>query len=474
MAKNFIDGDFLLQSATAKRLYHDHAEKMPVFDYHCHVPAAQIAADHNFENLTRAWLAGDHYKWRAMRANGVDEMYITGSADDFEKFYKWAETVPYTVRNPLYHWTALELKRFFGIDEPLNADSARTIYDTCGEMLRSNEFTVRNLMRKMNVQFVCTTEQPQDPLEHHKKIRADKLEIEVSTAFRADSAMAGADTTGLNSFISGLEKACGTDIADYAGYINALKKRHGYFAENGCSLSDYGIERAFAEDYTAREIEFFFQKIKSKEKLRRSDRLKFNSAVMADLAEMHADNGWVMQLHLGAVRSVNTKMLSKLGPDTGYDSIGDFEQARPLAKFLDRLESRDKLPKTILYNLNPADNAVFAAIAGCFQDGRIPGKIQWGAAWWFLDQKRGIEQHLNTLSEMGLLSRFVGMLTDSRSFLSYPRHEYFRRILCNILGNDVEAGLLPGDIGLLGTIVEDICFKNAKRYFQQPRPNPAG
>jgi len=462
----FMPEDFLLQSKTAKILYHEHAKKMPIYDYHCHLPADQIAADHRFENLTQAWLCGDHYKWRAMRANGIAEEYITGDANDYEKFEKWAQTVPYCIRNPLYHWTHLELKNPFGVkNKQLGPKTAREIYETCSEMLRTPGFSVRNIMRKANVKLVCTTEGPLDSLEHHKKIRADGFEIKVHTAFRPDKAMAVEDITDLNVFIDKLEEICDMEIASFHLYIEAIRKRHDYFHENGCRLSDHGLDTAYAEDYTEKEIEKIFDRIRSGKNLDLSQRLKFKSAMMFEFALIDYESGWVQQLHLGALRNNSTRMFKAIGPDIGCDSIGDFEMAKPLSKFLDRLDTNNTLPKTILYNLNPRDNALCATMAGNFQDGSAPGKMQYGSAWWFLDQKNGMEEQMNVLSNMGLLSRFVGMLTDSRSFLSYPRHEYFRRILCNMLGSDVEAGLLPNDSDLLGNMVEDICFNNAKKYF---------
>ena len=466
MAKQFLTEDFLLQTKTARNLYHEHAEKMPVYDYHSHLPAYQIASDHRFENLTQAWLYGDHYKWRAMRTNGIGEKYVTGNADDYEKFEKWAQTVPYCIRNPLYHWTALELKNIFGIkDRLLGPETAREIYETCSEMLRTPEFSVRNIMRKANVKLVCTTEGPLDSLEHHKKIRACHFDITVHTAFRPDQAMAVEDVTAMNVFIDKLEEVCNMEISNFHLYIKAIWKRHSYFHENGCRLSDHGLDTAYAEDYTEKEIEKIFSRIRTGKDLDLSQCLKFKSAMMVELALMDYESGWVQQLHLGALRNNSTRMFNTLGRDIGCDSIGDLEIARPLSKFLDRLDKGKKLPKTILYNLNPKDNALCATMIGNFQDGTVPGKMQYGSAWWFLDQKDGMTEQMNVLSNMGLLSRFVGMLTDSRSFLSFPRHEYFRRILCNILGNDVEAGLLPDDSDLLGKIVEDICFNNAKNYF---------
>ena len=466
MTAEFISEDFLLQTKTARNLYHEHAGKMPIYDYHCHLPADQIAADHQFENITQAWLYGDHYKWRAMRANGVPERYCTGDVGDYEKFEKWAQTVPYTLRNPLYHWTHMELKNPFGITgKLLNRDTAREIYDVCGEMLRAPQFSVRNILRKMNVKLVCTTEGPLDSLEPHKKIRADGFEIKVCAAFRPDKGLAVEDGPAFNAWLDRLGELCNIDITSLTSYIEAIHSRHYYFHQNGCRLSDYGLETAYAEDYTESEIKRIFNKIRAGDNLTLSERLKFKSAMMVEFALMDYQSGWVMQLHLGALRNNNTRMLRTLGPDTGFDSIGDSELARPLANFLDRLDTNNNLPKTILYNLNPRDNELIATMMGNFQDGTSVGKMQYGSAWWFLDQKDGMEKQITVLSNMGLLSRFVGMLTDSRSFLSFPRHEYFRRVLCNILGSDVEAGLLPPDTALLGKIVEDICFNNAKNYF---------
>jgi len=462
----FITDDFLLQTKTAKTLYHEHAEKMPIYDYHCHLPADQIASDHQFENLTQIWLYGDHYKWRAMRANGIPEKYITGNASDYEKFEKWAQTVPYTLCNPLYHWTHLELARYFGIgDKLLNPDTAKEIYERCSEMLRTQEFRCRNLIKKANVKLLCTTEDPLDSLEHHKKLRDDGAEFKVHTAFRPDKAMAVEDLPALNAWIDKLGRLSDIEIIDFHSYVEAIRQRHYYFHENGCRLSDHGLETAYAEDYTESEIKKIFDKIRSGKQLDKIERLKFKSAMLIEFALMDYESGWVQQLHLGALRNNNTRMFKAVGPDTGFDSIGDFETAVPLAKFLDTLDRNNELPKTILYNLNPRDNELIATMVGNFQDGSAVGKMQYGSAWWFLDQKDGIQKQLTALSNMGLLSRFVGMLTDSRSFLSYPRHEYFRRILCNMLASDVEAGLLPNDLDLLGKMVEDICFNNAKDYF---------
>ena len=466
MAAKFMTEDFLLQTKAARTLYHEHAAKMPIYDYHCHLPAKQIADNHQFENLTQVWLYGDHYKWRAMRTNGVPERYCTGDASDYEKFEKWAQTVPCCLRNPLYHWTHLELKNPFGIDNKLlGPNTAREIYDRCNELLQNPDFSARGLLRKLNVKLICTTEGPLDNLEHHKKITQDGFETKVYAAFRPDKALAVEDLDFLNTWIDKLEKVADLDIKSFSNLLEALKKRHDYFHENGCRLSDYGLETAYAENYTQSEVEKIFQKIRSRKELDPAERLKFKSAVLYECGMMDAEAGWVMQLHLGAMRNNNTRMFKNLGPDTGFDSIGDFLQARSLAKFLDSLDAKNKLPKTILYNLNPADNELIATMLGNFQDGSVPGRLQYGSGWWFLDQKDGMEKQINALSNLGLLSRFIGMLTDSRSFLSFPRHEYFRRVLCNLLGSDIEQGLLPADYKLVGKTVEDICFNNAVNYF---------
>jgi len=465
MASPLITEDFLLAGRTARTLYHEHAARMPIYDYHCHLPADQIAQDRRFHNLTQAWLEGDHYKWRAMRTNGIDEHYITGKADDRQKFRRWGATVPYCLGNPLYHWTALELHNPFGITEPLGPDSADRIYDRCSDMLASPQFSVRGILRRMNVKLLCTTEGPLDSLEHHEALRREGFGIAVHTAWRPDAAMNADDLASLDAFIDHLGMLTDIEISSYHGYLEALRKRHAYFHEHGCRLSDHGLDTAYADAYSDKEIEKIFEKIVQGGPLDPAEKGKFKSAMMVEFALMDYEAGWVQQLHIGALRNNNTKLFKRLGPDIGCDSIGDLPVARSLSRFLDRLDSRNELPKTILYNLNPADNAVMATMIGNFQDGSTPGKIQWGSAWWFLDQKDGMEAQMRMLANMGLLSRFVGMLTDSRSFLSYPRHDYFRRILCNLLGGDVEAGLLPDDMELLGRMVEDICFNNARAYF---------
>jgi glucuronate isomerase len=463
--KNFLDENFLLETKTAEKLYHDYAKQMPVIDYHNHLIPEQIANDINFENITQVWLYGDHYKWRAMRANGVDEYYITGGASDLEKFKKWAETVPYTLRNPLYHWTHLELQRYFDIHEVLSADNAERIYNECTAKLQTPEYSVQNLLRKMKVETLCTTDDPLDSLEFHQKIKNDGVDIKVLPAFRPDKAMNADDVAGLNAYINKLAELTGSDINDYDTYLSALKARHDYFAENGCSVSDHGLEQIYAEDYTVEEVKAIFRKIRSNDTLTLEENLKFKSALLFEFALWDHEKGWVQQYHLGALRNNNNRLLSQLGPDTGFDSIGDFSQAKQLSKFLNNLDSQNRLTKTILYNLNPADNELMATMIGNYNDGTVAGKVQWGSGWWFLDQKDGMIKQINALSNMGLLSRFVGMLTDSRSFLSYPRHEYFRRILCNLFADDVEKGELPNDTAWIGQVVQDICYNNAKSYF---------
>lgn len=463
--KPFMDKDFLLHTETAKELYHKHAANMPIFDYHCHINPQQIADDVRFENITQIWLYGDHYKWRGMRTNGVDEKYCTGNASDWEKFEKWAETVPYTLRNPLFHWTHLELKKFFGIDKILSPETAKEIWDECNAKLQTPEFSVRGIIKMANVHTICTTDDPVDSLEHHRKIKADGFEVAVLPAWRPDKAMAVENVSAYNEYLGKLEIASKIEIKSFSGLIAALENRHQFFHENGCRLSDHGLETAIAEDYTNEEIEKIFAKIRGGAELSQIEILKFKSAMLYEFGIMDHSRGWTQQFHIGALRNNSTRLFNKLGPDVGLDSIGDFEIAKPLSKFLDRLDMNNRLAKTVLYNLNPRDNELIGTMIGNFQDGSVPGKMQFGSGWWFLDQKDGMEKQINALSNLGLLSRFVGMLTDSRSFLSYTRHEYFRRTLCNILGNDIENGEIPHDMELVGKMVENICFNNAKEYF---------
>ncbi|MFT3845977.1 MAG: glucuronate isomerase [Lacibacter sp.] len=463
--KQFLDENFLLRSKTAQQLYHEYAKQMPIIDYHNHLIPEQVASDMNFENLTQVWLYGDHYKWRAMRTNGVNEKFITGNTSDYEKFEKWAATVPYTLRNPLYHWTHLELQRYFDIHEVLNADSAKRIYDDASAKLQTKDFSVRGLLKKMNVKLICTTDDPVDPLNFHQQLRGEETFTKMNPAFRPDKAMNVDDAVSFNNYLTALEKAADVSISTYNDYLAALKKRHDFFAENNCGVSDHGLEEIYAEDYTQTEIAGIFAKIRSGGTLTLEENKKFKSAMLVTFAEWDWEKGWVQQYHLGAIRNNNSRMMKQLGPDTGWDSIGDFSQARALAKFLNRLDTENKLAKTIIYNLNPADNELFATMIGNFNDGSVEGKVQWGSGWWFLDQKDGMTKQLNALGNLGLLSKFVGMLTDSRSFLSFPRHEYFRRILCDLFGEEIENGELPNDIAWTGKVIQDICYNNAKNYF---------
>lgn len=464
--KKFLDENFLLQTESAERLYHEYAESMPIIDYHCHLPVKDIANDRKFNDLSDAWLEGDHYKWRAMRANGISEQYCTGKeTSGWEKFKKYAETVPYTLRNPLYHWTHLELKRYFGITDLLNSATAREIFDKVNAKLKRDEYSCRGLLKKMNVEVVCTTDDPVDSLEYHKKISDDNFTINVFPAFRPDKAMAIEDPVAFNNYLNKLADVSETEIFSFQTLVDALRKRHDLFAERGCRISDHGIETFYAEDFTEKEIINIFKKVRNGSKPDKTEIRKFKSAMLIEFGIMDHEKEWIQQFHYGALRDNNSLMYSKLGPDTGFDSIGDRAVATDMARFLDQFAKQGKLAKTIIYNLNPGDNELVAAMVGNFQDGSSPGKLQFGSGWWFLDQKDGIEKQINALSNLGLLSRFVGMLTDSRSFLSYPRHEYFRRILCNIIGNDVINGLLPDDIDLLGNLVRNVCYFNAKQYF---------
>ncbi len=460
-----MDQNFLLETKTSQELYHNFAKEMPIIDYHCHLNPEDIANDRKFNNISEIWLAGDHYKWRAMRANGIGEKYCTGDASDEEKFMKWAETVPATLRNPLYHWTHLELRRYFGIEELLGPDTAKEIYEKTTKMLNSEDFSVRNLLRKMNVEVVCTTDDPVDSLEHHKKIKEDGFEIKVLPTWRPDKAMAADDLHAYNAYLDKVEQVAEYPILNFMDLLEALARRHDYFEQMGCRLSDHGLETFYYEEYTHEEIEDIFLRIRKKGDVSDHEILKFKTAMLIELAVMDHDKGWTQQFHIGAIRNNNSRMLEQLGPDTGYDSIGDFNVARAMSKLFDKLDSTDQLAKTIVYNLNPSDNELMVTMAYNFNDGKTAGKMQFGSGWWFLDQKIGMTDQMNALSQLGLISKFVGMLTDSRSFLSFPRHEYFRRILCNLFGNDMENGEIPHDMEMTGKMVQDICYGNAKKYF---------
>ena len=466
MAKNLnlIDDNFLLESDYARALYYDFASKMPIIDYHNHLSPKALADNTIFNSITEAWIDGDHYKWRAMRTLGINEKFITGSATDQQKFSKWAHTVPYTMRNPLYHWTHLELARYFEIDEVLSDNNADAVFENASQKLRSPEFSCQNLISKMNVEVLCTTEDPTDTLEHHQKLEKGNFSTKVSTAFRPDKAILIA-STGYNDYLDTLAGVANMSIDTYDQLCDVLKSRIAFFHQNGCRLCDHGLTHLYAEDFTDSEIKVIFKKRRDGQTITISEEAKFQSALMLFLSETYHEFGWVQQFHLGALRNNNKRMLSVLGPDTGWDSIGDYPQAESLSKFLDTLDGKDKLTKTILYNLNPSDNAIMATMIGNFNDGSVKGKVQWGSGWWFLDQKDGMTEQINTLSNMGMISCFIGMLTDSRSFLSFPRHEYFRRILCNLFGEDIKRGELPNDIEWIGKLVQDICYTNAKEYF---------
>ena len=469
--KAFMDKDFLLQTDAAKELYHEHAAKMPIIDYHCHLIPKMVADNKRFESIAQIWLMGDHYKWRAMRSNGVPERYCTGAdTTDWEKFEKWAETVPYTFRNPLYHWTHLELKTAFGIDKRLNPETAREIYDKCNDLIKNDpKFTPRGLMEHYHVEIVCTTDDPVDSLEYHDIVAADKTcKTRMIPAWRPDAAM-NIEAATWAGYIAKLAEVSGVTIKTFADLLAALQKRHDFFASKGCKLSDHGIEEFYDEPYTEAEIDAIMKKALAGEKLSVPEQRKYKHAFLYEMAVMDNKAGWTQQYHYGAIRNNNSLMFEKLGADTGFDSIGEFTTAKAMSHFLDELNREGHLSKTILYNLNPCANEVIATMLGNFQDGSCPGKIQFGSGWWFLDQKDGMEKQMMALSNLGLLSRFVGMLTDSRSFLSYPRHEYFRRTLCNVLGNDIENGMVPFtgyEHDRVCQMVEDICYNNAKNYFK--------
>lgn len=461
--RTFLSEDFLLQTETAKRLYFDYAKDMPVIDYHNHLPPDEIAADRKFSSLTEAWLKGDHYKWRAMRANGVHEDLITGAAGDWEKFKAWAETVPYTMRNPLYHWTHMELRNPFGITEVLNGDNAKKVYDACNAQLP--QLSTKALLQHFKVDALCTTDDPCDSLEHHTAVREQGFATKVLPTFRPDKAMGVEDPAAFKAYLQQLGAAADIDINSYAALLEALKKRHDYFHARGGRLSDHGLSFFMQEDFTESALEEAFKTLMAGRQLDAKATAMFKSGTLHVICTWNHEKGWAQQFHAGALRNNNSRLLQRIGADAGVDSIGDWPMAEAMSRFFDGLDKQGKLAKTIVYNLNPAHNEVYATMMGNFQDGSVAGKMQFGSGWWFLDQKDGMEKQMNALSNMGLLSRFVGMLTDSRSFLSYSRHEYFRRILCNLIGHDVENGELPADEKWLGKMVQDIAYNNAKAYF---------
>ncbi|WP_430906355.1 glucuronate isomerase [Maribacter sp. 2-571] len=463
--KQFMHDNFLLESAYAEELYHNYAATVPIVDYHNHLSPGHIAADHKFQNLTHAWLVGDHYKWRAMRTFGVDEAYVTGTASDREKFAKWAETVPFTLRNPLYHWTHLELKRYFGIDALLTGANAMEIYDRTEERLQEPTHSVQGLLRQMEVEVVCTTDDPIDSLEYHQQMAKSDGPLRMFPSFRPDKALAAENHTEYKSYLEKLAASAGQSITSFEELIGALKNRIAFFDANGCRSADHGMEQMYYVTEGTYDIETVFQRISSGKELKLEALHYFKYHTLLQLCREYARLGWVQQFHLGPLRNVNRRKFDALGPDMGFDSIGDLHQAHALGKFLNALDVTDQLAKTILYNLNPSQNEVFATMAGNFNDGSIRGKVQFGSGWWHMDQLDGMERQMNALSNMGLLSCFVGMLTDSRSFLSFPRHEYFRRLLCNIFGNDIQKGHLPKDMAHIGQVVQDICYHNANTYF---------
>ena len=462
----FINDDFMLTNDYARELYHQSAENQPIIDYHCHLVPKMIADNYQFADLTEVWLGGDHYKWRAMRGNGVPEEFITGKADGYAKFEKWAETVPYTMRNPLYHWTHLELSRVFGVDKILKPETAREIYDECSAKLQTPEFRGQELMKKFKVEVVCTTDDPADSLEFHQQIKDNPFGVKVLPTWRPDKAMVVEKPQQYREYIQKLSDVSGVAINNYQDLLTALQKRQDFFYEMGCRISDHGLETFYAEDFTMEEVDQIFKNTLKGIQPAQEEVLKFKSAILLDFARMDHAKGWAQQFHIGAIRDNNTRMFNLLGPDTGYDAIHDVQCAAAGHKFFNTLALEDKLTKTILYNLNPKDNEVLATMAYTFNDGTCPGKMQLGSGWWFLDQEDGMRKQMNALSALGLLSRFVGMLTDSRSFLSYPRHEYFRRILCNLLGEDLKSGKLPvSEMDFLHQMVKGISYKNAKNYF---------
>ncbi|WP_281633054.1 glucuronate isomerase [Flavobacterium luteolum] len=465
MSQKFIHDNFLLENKYAEELYHNYSKNQPIIDYHNHLNPQFIAEDKIFDNITQVWINGDHYKWRAMRTLGINEQFVTGNGSDKDKFLNWGKTVPYTMRNPLYHWTHLELARYFDIYDLLNEKSAEKIYIETSEKINSQAYSTQNLLKKVNAELVCTTEDPIDSLEFHQKFANNSTGIKMSTAFRPDKAILIAND-GYIAYLDTLGDVSGIAINTYADLQSALRKRIEFFNANGCKLSDHGLNQIDFENYTESEVNAIFKKKRENGELSPEEVLKFHSAILVFLSETYHEFGWVQQFHLGALRNNNARMHRILGPDTGWDSIGDYPQAQKLSAFLNALDSKDKLTKTIIYNLNPADNEVMATMIGNFNDGSVRGKVQFGSGWWFLDQKDGMTKQLNALSNMGLISCFVGMLTDSRSFLSFPRHEYFRRILCNLLGDEIKRGELPNDMEWIGKLVSDISYNNAKEYFK--------
>ncbi|PTB97041.1 glucuronate isomerase [Marivirga lumbricoides] len=463
--KNFLGEDFLLENTTAEQLYHGFASSMPIMDYHCHLSPKDIAENRQFNHITDAWLEGDHYKWRAMRTFGIDESFITGSKSPESKFKEWAKVVPFTIRNPLYHWTHLELQRYFGIHDLLSPDTAEKIYQSTREKLSQPELSTQGILQKMNVKMVGTTDDPADDLAHHQSIKKQNLKVVVAPTFRPDKAYNFTDVNGYHTYLEKLEKAGGQSIKNLSDLLEVLFKRIEYFHENGARLADHGLEYLPGAQKIEGNADHLFDRVIQKRSLSAQEQEHLAYVILVELCKKYHQMGWTQQFHLGALRNNNKRFFRELGPDTGFDSMGDFSQARNLSAFLSTLDEENQLARTVLYNLNPADNELFATMVGNFNDGSMKAKVQFGSGWWFLDQKDGMERQLNALSNMGLLSCFVGMLTDSRSFLSFPRHEYFRRILCNLIAKDVENGELPNDIPLLGSIVQDICFNNAKNYF---------
>ena len=468
--KPFIHEDFLLENGTARELYHKYAEDQPIIDFHCHLSPSMIAEDRHFTNLSQAWLEGDHYKWRAMRSNGISEKYCTGNATDIDKFRKWAETVPATLGNPLYHWTHLELSRYFGINDLLSPSTAEAIYEKASGLLRSKEYTIRQMLRRMKVEIVCTTDDPADSLEHHIRLRK-QTDITVLPTFRPDNVLKTEDNDKFRKYIQHLAQSSGSPIRTFYNLVEALHRRHTYFHEHGCRLSDHGLDRFWYAETVPSEVNAIFRKLLKGADVSLEETEKYRSAVMTELCKMNHEKGWTQQFHAGALRNNNSRKFRQMGPDTGWDSIGMPQDARKMSQFLNSLDNTDQLARTILYNLNPADNELMITMAGNFNDGSYPMKVQYGAAWWFLDQMNGMEKHLRDLASFSLLRRFVGMVTDSRSFLSYPRHEYFRRLVCNFIGDQAERGLIPADEDLLKPLIEGISYQNARNYFNFPKKN---